>query len=191
VEMPRPTAHAVPGTPTQLKSARLTQGTLPPTTPSFSDPLATSQKARPADSSTSIEPAMGVRLSPIEIATLKTRGDEFLNAGDITSARLFYQRAAEGGDGSSAWRLGATLDPTFLSRAGIRGVSGDLERALWWYQRARELAAAALLGSIESRPLVEPAALPETQHRVEPECIVGPAPACNGIDGTPTPAKRP
>lgn len=139
VEMPQATPHAVPGTPAQLKPARLTQGILPPETPSFSEPLATSQKAPPADSPTSSEHVTGVRLSPIEIATLKARGDEFLNAGDITSARLFYQRAADGGDGSSAWRLGATLDPTFLSRAGIRGISGELDRALWWYQRAREL----------------------------------------------------
>jgi hypothetical protein len=121
-------------------------------------------------------------LSPIEIATLKARGDEFLGAGDIASARLFYQRAADGGDGSSAWRLGATFDPTFLIRAGIRGISGELDRALLWYQRARELDAAAvqpLLGSVELKPLVEP------------KCITGRAPACNGIDGTPPLPKRP
>jgi len=186
VEMPRATPHAVPGT-----SAHLTQGILSPATPSFSEPLATSQKAPPADSPTSIEPVTRVRLSPIEIAILKARGDEFLNAGDITSARLFYQRAADGGDGSSAWRVGVTLDPTFLSRAGIRGISGDLDRALWWYQRARELDAAALLGSIGQKPLVEPVALPIGQHRVGPECIAGPTPACNGIDGAPTLPKRP
>ena len=191
VEMLQVTSHAVCGTPAQLKSARLTQRILPSATPSFSEPLATSQKAPPADLPTSIQPVTGVRLSPIEIATLKARGDEFLEAGDITSARLFYQRAADEGDGSSAWRLGATLDPAFLSRAGIRGISGDLDRASWWYQRARELDAAALLGSIGPKPPVEPAALPEAQHGVEPECIAGPAPACNGIDGTPTPPKRP
>jgi hypothetical protein len=197
VEMPQATPHTVPGTPAQLKPPRLTQGILPPATPSFSEPLATSQKAPPAHSPTSIEPVTGVRLSPIEIASLKARGDEFLNAGDITSARLFYQRAADGGDGSSAWRLGATLDPTFLSRAGIRGISGELDRALWWYQRARELDAAALqplVGSVEPKPLVEPATLPEVQHGVEPECIAGAAPVsqvCNSIDGTPTPPRRP
>jgi hypothetical protein len=187
VEMPQATPHAVLGTPAQLKPAPLPQGI-----PSFSEPspLATSQKAPSADSPTSIEPGTGVPLSPIEIATLKARGDEFLYAGDITSARLFYQRAADGGDGSSAWRLGTTLDPTFLSRAGIRGMSGELDRALWWYQRARELDAMALqrlLGSVEL--FVEPAA--EVQHGVGPECIAGPAPACNDIDGTPTPPKGP
>jgi hypothetical protein len=181
VEMPQAAPHSVPGTPAQLKPAPLTQGIPPPATPSFSEPLATLQKTPPADS-TSIEAVTGVRLSPIEIATLKARGDEFLGAGDIASARLFYQRAADGGDGSSAWRLGATFDPTFLNRAGIRGISGELDRALSWYQRARELDAAAvqpLLGSVELKPLVEP------------KCITGRAPACNGVDGTPPLPKRP
>jgi TPR repeat protein len=133
-------------------------------------------------------------LSPTEIATLKARGDEFLDSGDITSARLFYQRAADGGDGSSAWRLGATFDPTFLSRAGIRGSSDDLNQALSWYQRARELDAAALkplLGSVKPKSLVEPAALPEIQYGAEPECIAGPAPNCNGVDGRQIPPKKP
>ena len=193
VEMPQATPHAVPATPAQLKPAPITQGILPPATPGSLEPLATPQKAPPADSA-SIEPVTGGRLSPIEIATLKARGDEFLGAGDIASARLFYQRAADGGDGSSAWQLGATFDPTFLSRAGIRGISGELHLALSWYQRGRELDAAALqplLRNVEPKSLVEPAALPEGQHGVEPECIAGPAQNCNGVDGRPIPPKKP
>jgi hypothetical protein len=62
---------------------------------------------------------------PAEIAALVTRGDAFLNAGDIVSARLFYERAADGGDGGAALRLGATFDPGFLSRTGVRGAPGD------------------------------------------------------------------
>jgi TPR repeat protein len=68
-----------------------------------------------------------------------TRGDAFLSAGDIVSARLFYERAADGGDGGAALRLGATFDPGFLSRTGIRGAPTDPAQASSWYRRALDL----------------------------------------------------
>jgi len=79
------------------------------------------------------------RLSPAETAALATRGDAFLSAGDIVSARLFYERAADGGDGDAALRLGATFDPHFLSRTSIRGGPSDFTQALLWYRRALDL----------------------------------------------------
>jgi TPR repeat protein len=66
------------------------------------------------------------------------RGDAFVAARDIISARLFYERAAAMGDGRAALRMGATFDPSFLERAGIRAKS-DLQDALAWYRRARDL----------------------------------------------------
>jgi hypothetical protein len=76
---------------------------------------------------------------PAEIAALVTRGDAFLSAGDIVSARLFYERAADGGDGAAALRLGATFDPGFLSRTSIRGAPSDPAQASSWYRRALDL----------------------------------------------------
>ena len=67
------------------------------------------------------------------------RGDAFLRVGDIASARLFYERAADAGNGSAALRLGATFDSAFLSRAGVRGMPGDPARAASWYRRALDL----------------------------------------------------
>lgn len=81
--------------------------------------------------------------SPAEIAVLTARGDGFLKAGDIASARLFYERAANAGDGAAALYLGATFDPGFLARAGIRGILGDPAQASYWYRRARDLGEAA------------------------------------------------
>jgi hypothetical protein len=78
-----------------------------------------------------------------EIAALVTRGDDFLKAGDIASARLYYERAADAGDGAAALRLGATFDPGFLASAGVRGTPGDPARAASWYARALDLGEAA------------------------------------------------
>jgi len=55
-----------------------------------------------------------------EIAALVARGDALLSTGDIVSARLFYERAADRGDGGAALRLGATFDPGFLARITAR-----------------------------------------------------------------------
>jgi hypothetical protein len=90
------------------------------------------------------EPNVGVPLGgplppAVEAAALVARGDEFVGARDIASARLFYERAAEMGDERAALRMGATFDPAFLERAGIPGAKGDQQQALSWYSRAHNL----------------------------------------------------
>lgn len=81
------------------------------------------------------------RAADDQAAGLVTRGDVFLRAGDIASARLFYERAADGGNGQAALRAGATFDPIFLASIGLRGLRGDPARALDWYHRALALGA--------------------------------------------------
>lgn len=83
----------------------------------------------------------GDRLSDEEVSALRARGDALFRTGDVVSARLFYERAAEGGDGLAALQLGETYDPAFLSRAGISGIRGDGVTATRWYQHASELGA--------------------------------------------------
>jgi hypothetical protein len=77
--------------------------------------------------------------SAVDVAGLLARGDGYLGIGDVTSARLFYERAADAGSGLGAMRLGATFDPNFLGRAGLAGTRGDQARADMWYGRARGL----------------------------------------------------
>jgi TPR repeat protein len=69
------------------------------------------------------------------------RGNRLFAVGDIASARLFYERAADSGDGQAALRLGETYDPAFLQRAQLR-VPGNRALAVFWYRRARELGVA-------------------------------------------------
>ena len=111
--------------------------------------------ATPQASPPVVQPPADQHLSATEIAALVNRGDAFLRAGDIASARLFYERAADAGDSAAALRLGATFDPDFLGRVGIRGNPGDPSLAASWYRRARDLgdaAAAERLKNLERHP---------------------------------------
>jgi hypothetical protein len=100
-------------------------------------------------------PAARPRLSAEEIAEILARGDALLRTGDVASARLFYERAARGGDGQSALRLGATFDPAFLNRDVLRGVRGDLAEARIWYRHARDLGEAEAERRLKSLEPVE------------------------------------
>ena len=104
----------------------------------------------PTRSTTPVE----FRLTAEEAAVLLARGDRLLSIGDITSARLFYERAADGGAGLAALRLGETYDPVFLDRVHLRGVRADLGAASSWYRRARDLGTAdaeVLLRGLETK----------------------------------------
>ena len=121
-----------------------------PPTPSDVPNTVIASEPPPTSSATetpAVEPSAPVSAAPLnqlilsaeEIAALLTRGDALVSQRDIATARLFYERAAEAGDAQAALRIGATYDPTFLDRAGIRGETGSLQQALYWYRRARDL----------------------------------------------------
>lgn len=76
-----------------------------------------------------------------EIELLVGRGEALLGLGDIASARLYFERAADADDARAALLVGKTFDPTFLERLGARGLSGDPAKAAAWYRRARDLGA--------------------------------------------------
>jgi hypothetical protein len=81
-----------------------------------------------------------------EVADLTRRGEKFIVIGDLASARLVLQRAAEAGDPRAALMLAATYDPIVLEKVGIQGFAPDLVRgfepdialARSWYARAKE-----------------------------------------------------
>ena len=84
---------------------------------------------------------------------LLARGDTFMAAGDVASARLFYEYAASAGNAAAALRLGGTFDPALLARARVGRIRGDLPSASYWYRRARDLGnrdAEILLRGIEN-----------------------------------------
>ena len=147
-----PPAAALTPTPEPLKPqttpavpapAPLRPEQMPQPSASVAPPAAEPQAPPPSVQSPSVQSPAGQQLSPTEIAALVARGDAFLSAADIASARLFYERAANAGDSAAALRLGATFDPDFLGRVGVRGNPGDPAQAASWYRRARDLGDAA------------------------------------------------
>ncbi|HEY0526196.1 MAG TPA: hypothetical protein VGD08_22575 [Stellaceae bacterium] len=109
---------------------------LPPSPRPAAAPAATAPARVPTPASPPA-PAPSV-VSPAEIARLLHRGDELVATGDIAAARLFYERAADGGSSRAATALGKTYDPAFLKQIGVRGGGADAAKAAEWYRRAGE-----------------------------------------------------
>jgi hypothetical protein len=76
------------------------------------------------------------------VKLLLTQGEQFVNTGDLVTARLLFRRAAEAGDADGALSLGATYDPGVLAKLGVRGIAPDIEQARSWYEKARDLGSA-------------------------------------------------
>jgi hypothetical protein len=79
------------------------------------------------------------------LAGLMTRAKSLMTIGDITSARLLLERAANAQDATAAFLLGQTFDPAVLGTQDIRSINADPATARDWYQKA------AQLGSVEAR----------------------------------------
>jgi type II secretory pathway predicted ATPase ExeA len=86
------------------------------------------------------------------IAALIKRGDELFRTGDISSARLAYERAANGGSARAMTALGMTYDPSVLSRIHARGIQPDPAMAAEWYRRAAALGDVVAAARISQLP---------------------------------------
>jgi len=86
----------------------------------------------------SVVPTEAARPAP-QGDDLVTLGNGLLKTGDIASARLYFERAAETGNAHAAYLVGRTYNAGFLSALGVRGMLGDPDTAVRWYQRARDL----------------------------------------------------
>lgn len=77
-------------------------------------------------------------MSPEEVGSMLKRGEELLMQGDIASARLLLQRAADAQDARAAFALAASYDPIELKRLGVYGATPDVTKARDWYERAKQ-----------------------------------------------------
>jgi TPR repeat protein len=74
--------------------------------------------------------------APEAARRLCAQGLVALASGDIAGARLYLERAAEGGDNRALMALGTTYDPATLSRMGALGIKGDPAKAREYYGKA-------------------------------------------------------
>jgi hypothetical protein len=78
------------------------------------------------------------RLDPSELASLLKRAKGLLAIGDIASARLLLERAADAQEASAALMLARTYDPAVLGTPDARSVTPDPAQARIWYRKAAE-----------------------------------------------------
>ena len=71
-----------------------------------------------------------------DIELLIQRGNRFLMARDVITARSYYERAAVAGSTAAVFALARTFDPQFLAKIGAIGVRPDFERAAAFYRAA-------------------------------------------------------
>lgn len=103
-----------------------------------SSPAGLSESASPQPAGVDRSPdATGV------VAALIRRGDQALVQGDISAARLLYQRAAASGSAGGMTGLARTYDPVFLGHIGARGIQPDPALAQRWYQQAVDAGASS------------------------------------------------
>jgi hypothetical protein len=126
-----------PAAPAAAPTAALPTAALPTVA---SPPVASPPVAAPAEAA---PPAR--RMDPDEFATLMQRAKEMLAVGDISSARLLLERAAEAPDATAALMLAQTYDPQMLGASDVRSVVPEPAKARIWYQKA------ALLGSADAQ----------------------------------------
>jgi TPR repeat protein len=96
---------------------------------------------QPTEAANPSTPAIVVPAKPTlrreEIALMIERGRLLFEAGDVAAARLFFRRAANAGDATAAFAMGATFDPDVLAQRFIRGIEADAVEAQKWYEMAR------------------------------------------------------
>jgi TPR repeat protein len=62
-----------------------------------------------------------------------------LALGDISAARLFYERAVALGSARASTALGNTYDAAFLVSIRAKGIVADQSTAIAWYRKAAAL----------------------------------------------------
>ena len=79
------------------------------------------------------------RIDPDELAALLKRAKGLLAIGDITSARLLLERAADAQEADAALMLAGTYDPQVLGAQDMRSITPDPAMARLWYEKAIQL----------------------------------------------------
>lgn len=128
-------------TPDEATSAVQPAATAPPSREEIAAAYQSAMKTRMiAAEPVAREAAQAARhIDPDEVAALLARAKSLLAIGDIVSARLLLERAANAQQADAALMLAGTYDPQVLGSQDVRSVTSDPAMARLWYQKAAQL----------------------------------------------------
>ncbi|WP_027555356.1 hypothetical protein [Bradyrhizobium sp. Cp5.3] len=135
---------AAPSTPSREAIATAYQNALQAQTPAPA-PVAAQPAPVPVPPPPPAKALPARTLDADTLAGLMTRAKSLLTVGDIVSARLLLERAANAQDATAAFLLAQTYDAAVLGTNDTRSITADATVARDWYQKA------AGLGSAEAR----------------------------------------
>ena len=136
---PPPPVVAAPPPPPPTKAAALPQPPVEPAKPAPPAPAPPTAPAAALAPAAPLAPAAQDPQARERAQQLLARGVTVLQTGDIASARLFFERAAEAGLAEAALAMGATYDAGELAKIRAHGIRPDAAEARRWYERAGEL----------------------------------------------------
>src|SRR6266446_390109 len=132
--------------PTREEITTAYQSALQGRTPSAAAPAAALPVAAPPVAAPPVASSPATRrLDADELAALMKRAKGLIAIGDIASARLLLERAADAQEASAALLLAQTYDPAVLGTQDMRSITPDPAAARTWYQKA------AQLGSLDAK----------------------------------------
>jgi NitT/TauT family transport system substrate-binding protein len=86
-----------------------------------------------------------------EIAVMMRSAARRMANGDVSGARMIYQRLAKEGEASAALALAETYDPPVLRKSNITGgVTSDVALAQSWYEKAKALGSSVAAERVEA-----------------------------------------
>lgn len=88
------------------------------------------------------EAAPARRIDADELGALLKRAKSLIAIGDIASARLLLERAADAQEAEAALMLAGTYDPQVLGTRDLRSIVPDPATARRWYEKAAQLGSA-------------------------------------------------
>jgi hypothetical protein len=122
--------------PEELPPEPLVLSALAPDSNTATVPTVLQPDSPPAPSPTKSE-LTRVPLTSAEADKALKRAEVLLERRDVSAARLFLERAVEGGSARALFRLAETYDPRALQRWGVRGIRGAPDKAKELYQQAQ------------------------------------------------------
>ncbi|MCC8954691.1 hypothetical protein H8B02_14985 [Bradyrhizobium sp. Pear77] len=137
-------AEAVRAVATEVSPATATPPSRAQIAAAYQEAIKSEVVARETPAAAPIEPLPPAapparRLDPDDIAGLLKRANSLLAIGDIVSARLLLERAADAQDADAALLLARTYDPDVLGTLDKRSITPDPDAARFWYRKAAEL----------------------------------------------------